>query len=93
MQLAGTAARFTGSLLAGGVIAAVALAALFAALGTLVFSPVAGLGLPFLAVMTWLVRPLAGLERRRVQWVTGTAGGRRPTGRCEDRCWPRSGPC
>ncbi len=71
-QLAGTAARFTGTLLAGGVIGVVAFVALLAAIGTLVFSPVAGLGLPFLAVMTWLVRPLTGLERHRVHWVTGT---------------------
>jgi signal transduction histidine kinase len=71
-RLAGTAARFTGALLAGGVIGGLAFGLLFAALGTLVFSPVAGLGLPFLAVMTWLVRPLAGLERHRVRWVTGT---------------------
>jgi len=53
------AARCGGLLLAGGFIAAAALALLFLALGTLVFSPVAGLGLPFLAVMVWLVRPLA----------------------------------
>ncbi len=71
-RIAGTTARFTGALLAGGVIAAAAAVALFAALCTLVFSPVAGLGLPFLAVMTWFVRPLAWLERRRVQWMTGT---------------------
>jgi signal transduction histidine kinase len=71
-RLAGTAARFTGALLAGGLIGGAAGALLFAALGTLVFSPVAGLGLPFLAVMTWLVRPLTTLERRRVRLVTGT---------------------
>jgi signal transduction histidine kinase len=59
-------------LLAGGLIAAAAFALLGAALFTLVFSPVAGLGLPFLAVMTWLVRPLTSLERRRVRLVTGT---------------------
>jgi signal transduction histidine kinase len=28
-------------------------------------------GLPFLAVTVWLVRPLTRLERRRVGWVTG----------------------
>jgi signal transduction histidine kinase len=71
-QLVGIAARFTGALLAGGLIAGAAWVLLFLALGTLVFSPVAGLGLPFLAVMTWFVRPLASLERRRVRWVTGT---------------------
>jgi DNA-binding CsgD family transcriptional regulator len=65
--------RFTGALLAGGVIGAAAFALLFAVLGTLVFSPVAGLGLPFLAVMIWLVRPLGWLERHRVRLVTGTA--------------------
>ena len=70
-HLASTAARFTGALLAGGLIAAAAYVLLFLALGTLVFSPVAGLGLPFLAVMTWFVRPLASLERLRVRWVTG----------------------
>src|SRR5579864_792919 len=70
-QLAGAAARFSGALLAGGLIACAAWVLLFLALGTLVFSPVAGLGLPFLAVMTWFVRPLAALERRRVRWVTG----------------------
>lgn len=51
--------------LAGGFIASAAWVLLFLALGALVFSPVAGLGLPFLAVMTWFVRPLAALERRR----------------------------
>jgi signal transduction histidine kinase len=71
-RLAGTAARFSGAVLAGGAIGAVAFWLLLAALLALVFSPVAGLGLPFLAVMIWLVRPLAWLERRRVRWVTGT---------------------
>ncbi len=71
-RLASTAVRFSGALLAGGLIACAAFALLFAALATLVFSPVAGLGLPFLAVMTWLVRPLASLERHRVRLVTGT---------------------
>ncbi len=65
------AARCGGLLLAGGFIAAAALALLFLALGTLVFSPVAGLGLPFLAVMAWLVRPLTRVERRRVRLITG----------------------
>jgi signal transduction histidine kinase len=64
-------ARRSGLLLAGGFIAAAALALLFLALGTLVFSPVAGLGLPFLAVMAWLVRPLTRAERRRVRLITG----------------------
>jgi len=66
---ADAAPRFTGALLAGGLIACAAYVLLFLALGTLVFSPVAGLGLPFLAVMTWFVRPLASLERLRVRWV------------------------
>jgi signal transduction histidine kinase len=64
------AARGSGLLLAGGFIAAAAAALLFLALGTLVFSPVAGLGLPFLAVMVWLVRPLTRVERRRVRVIT-----------------------
>jgi signal transduction histidine kinase len=68
----GTAARFTGALLAAGAIGSAAFVLLLAALFTLVFSPLAGLGLPFLAVMIWLVRPLARLERHRVRWVTGT---------------------
>jgi signal transduction histidine kinase len=65
-------ARLGGLLLAGGFIAAAAFALLFLALGTLVFSPVVGLGLPFLAVMAWLVRPLTRAERRRVRLITGT---------------------
>jgi signal transduction histidine kinase len=64
-------ARCSGLLLASGFIAAAAVVLLFLALGTLVFSPVAGLGLPFLAVMAWLVRPLARVERRRVRLVAG----------------------
>jgi signal transduction histidine kinase len=70
-RLAGRAARFSGALLAGAAIGGVACLLLLAALFALVFSPVAGLGLPFLAVMTWLVRPLTWLERHRVRWVTG----------------------
>jgi signal transduction histidine kinase len=54
-----------------GAIGGVACWLLLAALLALVFSPVAGLGLPFLAVMVWLVRPLTWLERHRVRWVTG----------------------
>jgi signal transduction histidine kinase len=65
------AARCGGLLLAGGFIAAAAKALLFLALGTLVFSPVAGLGLPFLAVMAWLVRPLTRVERRQIGLITG----------------------
>jgi hypothetical protein len=67
------AARCSGALLAGGAIGIAAVVLLFLALCTLVFSPVAGLGLPFLAVMIWLVRPLASAERHRVHWVTGAA--------------------
>jgi signal transduction histidine kinase len=70
---AGAAARCTGALLGGASIGILAVLLLFLAVGTLVISPVAGLGLPFLAVMTWLVRPLASVERHRVRWVTGTA--------------------
>ena len=66
------AARYAAALLAGGFLSAAAVVLLGLALGTLVVSPVAGLGLPFLAVMTWLVRPLAAVERRRVRWLTGT---------------------
>jgi signal transduction histidine kinase len=66
------AARCSGLLLAGGFIAAAAFALLFLALGTLVFSPVVGLGIPFLAVTAWLVRPLTRVERRRVRLITGT---------------------
>ena len=40
---------------------------------SLAFSPVASLGAPFLAVTTWLVRPLATLQRRRAAWLTGAA--------------------
>jgi hypothetical protein len=53
------AARCAGLLLAAGFIAVAAIPLLAMGIGTLVISPVAGLGLPFLAVMTWLVRPLA----------------------------------
>jgi signal transduction histidine kinase len=66
------AARCAGGLLAGGFISAAAFVLSGLALGLLVVSPVAGLGLPFLAVMMWLVRPLAAVERRRVRWLTGT---------------------
>jgi signal transduction histidine kinase len=64
-------ARIGAALLVGGFIAAAAIPLLILGLGTLVSSPVAGLGLPFLAVMTWLVRPLARAERHRVRLVTG----------------------
>ncbi len=64
-------AHTSAALLSGGFVALAAIPLLFLALGTLVVSPVAGLGLPFLAVMTWLVRPLARVERRRVRWLTG----------------------
>jgi signal transduction histidine kinase len=65
-------ARTGAALLAGGFIALAAIPLLFMGLGTLVISPVAGLGvLPFLAVMTCLVRPLARAERHRVRLITG----------------------
>jgi signal transduction histidine kinase len=72
------AARVAGLPLAGAVAAALALAWLGASLLTLLLVPVAlmsrrtlWLGVPFLAVTTWLVRPLAWLERRRVRLVSG----------------------
>jgi signal transduction histidine kinase len=65
------AARYAGGLLAGGFIALAAIPLLVMGLGTLVISPLGDLGVPFLAVMTGLVRPLARAERRRVRLVTG----------------------
>jgi signal transduction histidine kinase len=69
-------ARDAAVLLAAGLIALAAFVLLPLALAVLVFSPVAGLGLPFLAVVTWLIRPLAQVERYRVRLVTGTPVGR-----------------
>jgi len=65
------AARCAGALLAGGFIALAAIPVLVLGLAALVLSPLGDLGLPFLAVMTGLVRPLARAERRRVRMVTG----------------------
>jgi signal transduction histidine kinase len=65
------AARCAGGLLAGGFIALAAIPVLVLGLGTLVISPLGDLGVPFLAVMTCLVRPLARAERWRVRLVTG----------------------
>jgi signal transduction histidine kinase len=65
------AARCAGGLLAGGFIALAAIPLLATGLGTLVISPLGDLGLPFLAVMTGLIRPLARAERRRVRLITG----------------------
>jgi signal transduction histidine kinase len=65
------AARHAGALLAGGLTGAAALALLALAAGTLAVSVFAS-PFPFLAVTTWLVRPLAAAERRRVRWLTGT---------------------
>jgi signal transduction histidine kinase len=65
------AARYAGGLLAGGFIALAAIPLLVLALATLVISPLGDLGVPFLAVTTGLVRPLARAERRRVRLVTG----------------------
>jgi signal transduction histidine kinase len=59
------------ALLAGGLISLAAIPLLVLALVTLVLSPLGDLGLPFLAVMTGLVRPLARAERFRVGLVTG----------------------
>jgi signal transduction histidine kinase len=78
-RLAVAASRFVGLVLAGGVIAGLALALLGMSLLTLLLVPVAlvsrptrWLGVPFLAVTAWLVRPLAWLERHRVRLLTGT---------------------
>jgi signal transduction histidine kinase len=65
------AARYAGGLLAGGFIALVGIPLLALGLATLVISPLGDLGVPFLPVTTWLVRPLARAERRRVRFVTG----------------------
>jgi signal transduction histidine kinase len=72
------AARLVGLVLAGGVIAGLALALLGASLLTLLLVPVAlvsrrtlWMGVPFLAVTAWLVRPLAWLERHRLRLMTG----------------------
>jgi Putative sensor len=65
------AARSAAGPLAGGLIALAAIPLLIVGLATLIISPVAGPGLPFLAVMTGLVRPLARAERRRVRLMTG----------------------
>jgi signal transduction histidine kinase len=65
------AARYAGGLLAGGFTALVGIPLLALGLATLVISPLGDLGVPFLAVTTWLVRPLARAERRRVRFVTG----------------------
>jgi signal transduction histidine kinase len=67
------AARYAGGLLAGGFIALAAIPLLVLALATLVISPLGDLGVPFLAVTTGLVRPLARAERRRVRLVTGVS--------------------
>ena len=64
-------ARSGAALLAGGLISLAAIPLLVLGLSTLVLSPLGDLGLPFLAVMTGLVRPLARAERRRVRLVTG----------------------
>jgi len=72
-------ARFVGLVLAGGIIGGVAAWLLGASLLMLLLVPVAllsprtrWLGVPFLAVTAWLVRPLAWLERHRVRLMTGT---------------------
>jgi signal transduction histidine kinase len=64
-------ARSGAALLTGGLISLAAIPLLVLGLTTLVLSPLGYLGLPFLAVMTGLVRPLARAERRRVRLVTG----------------------
>src|SRR3984885_10926403 len=70
-RLARDTARSGAALLTGGIISLAAIPLLVLGLATLVFSPLGDLGLPFLAVMTGLVRPLARAERRRVRMVTG----------------------
>src|ERR1700689_5645334 len=70
-RLARDTARSGAALLAGGLISRVGIPVRVLGLATLVISPLGGLGLPFLAVMTGLVRPLARAERRRVRMVTG----------------------
>jgi signal transduction histidine kinase len=84
-------ARFVGLVLAGGVIGGFALAWLGWSLATVLLVPVAlvsrrtrWLGVPFLAVSAWLVRPLTWLERHRVRLLTGT--------RVEAAYRPLSGP-
>jgi signal transduction histidine kinase len=64
-------ARAGAALLGGGLISLVGIPVLVLALPTLALSPLGVLGLPFLAIMTGLVRPLARAERRRVRLVTG----------------------
>jgi signal transduction histidine kinase len=77
---AAAAGRNSSALLAGGFIALAAIPLLVLGLATLVISPLGDLGLPFLAVTTGLVRPLARAERRRVRLVTGVpvAGAYKP---------------
>jgi signal transduction histidine kinase len=70
-RLARDTARSGAALLAGGLISLAAIPLLVLALVTLVLAPLGDLGLPFLAVMTGLVRPLARAERFRVGLVTG----------------------
>jgi signal transduction histidine kinase len=70
-RLARDTARSGAALLAGGLISLAAIPLLVLALVTLVLAPLGELGLPFLAVMTGLVRPLARAERFRVGLVTG----------------------
>ena len=71
MRRTRAAARYAGGLLAGGFVAIAAIPLLVLAFVSLVISPLGALGAPFLAVMTWLVRPLARAERWRVRLVTG----------------------
>jgi signal transduction histidine kinase len=63
--------RSCTALAAGGLESLVGIPLLALALATLVLSPLGDLGLPFLAVITGLVRPLARAERHRVHWLTG----------------------
>jgi signal transduction histidine kinase len=78
-RLAVAVARLAGLVLAGGLIGGAAAALLGASLLTLLLMPIAlmsrrtrWLGVPFLAVTAWFVRPLAWLERHRVRLMLGT---------------------
>jgi len=71
-RIAGAAARLMAALLAEAALGMASGPLLLVTLLTLAFSPVAGLGLPFAAIVIWVVRPVAGLQRRRARRVTGT---------------------
>jgi len=70
MRLTG---RFTVVLLTGAGTAALAWVVLLALILAVFPASIFTLGLAIVAVLVWLVRPLARLERCRVRWATGTA--------------------